>query len=197
MKKFLSLFVIVVFLGLISCRTTCSEFDERILSWIPYQENDVIELYSQFNDSTIIFPINSVVISHKTHYKHNTDCGGCDDEIRINSYDKSNFHVDIYINNKNKQMSQTYRICDSYFSTYSEINNFLFENTDYEFVRIFVADYSNGMFQKLIIAKEFGVIGLIDVYGNTWILKTNAIIKKHNEGNENRKNIVINNKSGC
>ena len=178
MKKCLTLFVIGVLFGLISCKTNCSEFDMKNLSWIPYQENDMIELYSQLNDRTIIFPINSVVISHKTHYAHNTDCGGCTDEIFINDYN-SDFHVAIYLD-ENKMGSQNYKIIDTYFSTYSEIKNFIFEREEYDLVRIFETNNTQGTFRKLIVAKDIGVIGLIDIDGNTWTLKTNATIKKPN-----------------
>ena len=190
MKKYFPLLVIGVLFGLIGCRTNCSEFDMKILSWIPYQENDVIELYSQLNDTTIIFPINRVVVSHKTHYSSNTDCGGCDDDIFINNYN-SDFHVEIYLYD-NKMVSQNYKIIDTYFSTYSEIKKYLFENEEYELVRIFEADGSQGTFRKLIVAKEIGVIGLIDIHGNTWTLKTNAKIKRLDK---EQKNIVINNTS--
>ena len=189
-------FMLVCLWGLTSChqQVTCPELKEEILSWIPYQENDAIELYSQMKDSTIIFSIKSVIVTHTTDYTTGYKCGGCDDEIQINSYDDSNFHVDIYLNN-GIITSQTYRIFDSYFPTYTETKNYLFENKEYDIVRIFDnADYSNGRLKKLIIAKDFGVIGLIDVDGNTWTLKTNAKLRSLNG---ERKNIVINNVSGC
>ena len=190
MKKCFPLFVIGVLFGLIGCKTTCSEFDRKILNWIPYQENDVIELYSQLNHTTIIFPINSVYISHKTHYSSNTDCGGCDDNIFINN-DNSDFHVmiDLY---DNKMRGQNYKIIDTYFSTYSEEKKYIFENEEYELVRIFEADGSQGTFRTLIVADEIGVVGLIDIHGNIWTLKTNAKIKRLEK---EYKNIVINNVS--
>ena len=190
MKKCFPLFVIGVLFGLMSCKTNCSEFNEKNLSWIPYQKNDVIELYSQLNDSTIIFSINSVEISHTTHYSSNADCGGCDDYVFINNYN-SDFYVEIYLH-ENKMGSQNYKIIDTYFSTYSEAKNFLFENEEYELVRIFEMNGSQGTFRKLIIAKEIGIIGLIDIEGNTWTLKTNAKIKRLNK---EQRNIVINNVS--
>ena len=178
MKKYLFLFVIGIILGLISCKTNCPEFDKEILSWIPYQENDVIELYSQSNNSTILFSITSVNIEHKTHYKHGTDCGGCSDYILINNYD-SDFHLDMYIH-ENIIGSQSYMIIDTYFDTYSERKNYQFENKEYDLVRIFETNVSQGTFRKLIVAKEIGIIGLVDIHGNSWILRTNATIKKPN-----------------
>jgi hypothetical protein len=190
MRKCFPLFVIGVLFGLIGCKTNCSEFDEKILSWIPYQENDVIELYSQLNDSTITFLISRVEISHTTHYSSNKDCGGCDDHIFINDYN-SDFHVRVRLN-ENKMESQSYKIIDTYFTTYSEEKNYLFESEEYELVRIFETNGPQGTFIKLIVAKEIGVIGLVDIHGNTWTLKTNAKIKRLDKGH---KNIVINNVS--
>ena len=111
MRKCFPLFLIGVLFGLIGCKTNCSEFDEKILSWIPYQENDVIELYSQLNDSTITFLISRVEISHTTHYSSNKDCGGCDDHIFINDYN-SDFHVEVRLH-ENKMGSQDYKIIDT------------------------------------------------------------------------------------
>ena len=174
MKKFLFLFVIGVHFGLlISCKIHCPEFDKEILSWIPYQENDVIELYSQSDDSEISFSITSVKITHTTHYERNTKCGGCSDEIFINNYN-SDFYVEIYSGDK------SYKIIDTYFLTYSEVKNYLFEGKEYDLVRIFERSRSQGTFLKLIVAKEIGIIGLIDIHGNSWILKTDATIKKPN-----------------
>ena len=166
MKKYLFLFVIGILFGLISCRINCPEFDRKILSWIPYQENDVIELYSQSNDSTILFSITSISVTHTTHYARNSKCGGCSDEIFINHYD-SDFHFEMYGG------GQSYKIFNTYFTTYSELNNYLFDGKEYDVVRIFENNNSNVSFKKLIIAKEFGIIGLIDKDGNTWALKTN------------------------
>ena len=192
MKKCLTLFVIGVLFGLISCRTNCSDFDKKNLTWIPYQENDVIELYSQLNDSTITFLINRVEVSHTTHYSFGSKCGGCSDEIFVNEYN-SDFYVEIYLH-ENKMSSQNYKIIDTYFSTYLEEKNYLFENKKYDLVRIFETNGSQGTFRKLIVAKEIGVIGLIDNDGNTWALKTDVKIKRLND-NEQRKSVVINNVS--
>ena len=192
MKKYLSLFVVGVLFGVISCKTNCPEFDKKILSWIPYQENDMIELYSLSKDSTILFSIESIEVTHTTSYAFGTDCGGCSDDIRINDYN-SDFQLKIYLN-ENKVRSQNYKIFDTYFTTYSEFTNYLFEDKEYDVVRIFDNNDSKVSFKKLIIAKEIGIIGLIDTEGNTWALKTNAKIRRLND-NEQRKGIVINNVS--
>ena len=181
----LSFFVVISLLGLMGCRVNCPEFDEKILQWIPYQENDVIELYSQSNDSTIIFTVKSVIVTHTTHYSQGSKCGGCSDDILIYD-DAADFQVDISLY-KNKIEYQSYWVCDTYFSDYSEVKNYLFENEEYDIVRIFDNNGSTGTFRKMIIAKEIGVIGLIDIYGNTWALKIGSDTK--------RKNIVINNVS--
>jgi hypothetical protein len=129
-----------------------------------------------------------VEVSHTTHYSSGSKCGGCSDEIFVNDYN-SDFHVEIYLH-ENKMGSQNYKIIDTYFSTYSETKNYLFENKNYDLVRIFETNGSQGTFRKLIVAKEIGIIGLIDNDGNTWTLKTDVKIKRLND-NEQRKNVVI------
>ena len=174
MKKYLFLFVVGILLGLISCKTktTCPEFDKEILSWIPYQKNDVIELYSQSNDSTIIISIKSVKVIHTTHYtnEYRSKCEGlCFDEIQIRQNDNDHFIFKIDISLFwNKVESQNYQINDTYFTNYSEVKNFPFEDKEYDIVRIFETNNSKVTFKKLIIAKEIGIIGLIDIYDNTW-----------------------------
>ena len=189
-KLLLSIIFIISF---ISCTTYCPSFNEEILNWIPYQEKDVIELYSQPNDSTLKFSIRNVTVTHKTSYKFGTKCGTCVDDIYIND-DDSNFNVTIYFDKKGIG-SQDYKIYDTYFATYNskhtEEKNYQFEDTEYDMVWVFEKTDSNGTFKKLIIAKEFGVIGLIDIHDNTWSLKTNVESKGLNQ----QRNIVVNNVS--
>lgn len=195
MKKHLNLFfIIVVLLGQVSCnrQITCPEFEEDVLSWTPYQENSVIELYSQIIDSTITFSIRSVAITHTTHYNTGYDCGECFDYIIVTQNDYDNFKFEITISlNKNQVTSQHYWIGDTYFMSgnyiYSELANFLFENNEYDLVGIFEKiDDSKGTIKKLIIAKGIGIIGIIDIYGNTWSLKSNVKFEKF-DGQENIK----------
>jgi hypothetical protein len=201
MKKYLFLFEIGVLLGLISChmKINCPEFKEESLSWIPYQTNDVIELYSQLKDSTILFSINSVEITHTTDYKSGYDCGGCDDRIEINQNNHDNPKFQVEISLSKNETYQRYWIGDTYFYQeepyYFEHKDYQFDNQKYENVRIFEKIDSKGTYKSLIVAKDFGIIGLIDIYGNTWTLKINVKIRRLNE--RDRGNIVINNVSGC
>jgi len=192
MKKFLNLlFVIGVFGGLMSCSENCSSFDMNNLSWTPYQEGDVIELYSQASDSTIEIFIKNVIVEHKTHVTFGSKCGYCgDDQIFISSSDDFAFNVEIYLND-GKIASQNYQISNSYFSDYTEIKNYLLENAEYDLVRVFENGGSNGEFKKLIIAKNVGIVGLIDIRDNYWILKPELKLRKSNEQNDQKK-IVIN-----
>jgi len=67
------------------------------------------------------------------------------------------------------------------------VKNYLFENKKYDLVRVFEKTDSKGKFKKLIIAQDVGIVGLIDIYGNIWNLKTSIKTKMLNE----QKNIVI------
>jgi len=185
-KRSLLILMIVCLFGLISCQdktVNCPEFEEEILKWIPYQENEEVVLYSQSQDSTITLLINGVNVTHTTHYTIGAKCGTCDDQIVINSYDDSSFQVEMYLNS-NKIVGQSFRICDTYFSesnsTYSELTNFLFEDKEYDTVRVFEKNDSQGVLKKLIIAKGIGVIGVMDINNNIWSLKTND---KNKQGN--------------
>jgi len=200
MKKYLNLFLATVIIcGLVGCNreVTCPAFKEEVLSWTPYQENDVIELYSPMNDSTIIFSIKSVDVTHTTHYNTGYDCGTCDDAITItqNDYDNFRFHIDISLN-KNQIKYQSYYIGDTYFVdgnyTYSEQMDFSFEGKKYDVVMLFEKKDSNGTIKKIIIAKDIGIVGIVDIYGNIWTLKDKVQIRGFS--NE-RKNVKITNVS--
>jgi hypothetical protein len=187
LKIFIVVWAFGLITGLTSCKVNCPDFDEDILSWIPYQADDVIELYSPSNDSTIIFPIESVEATHTTHYPSNSKCA-CGDYISVN-HNSSDFQI--LISSEGSAIhSQVYRIGETDFYNYSELTDFLFEDKRYEIVMIFEKhDDVEGMFKKLIIAKGWGIIGLIDIYDNTWVLKTN--VKKPNT----KRNVVIHNVS--
>ena len=199
MQKIFTIFVLLIFVcsGLINCagyQVNCPEFEEVILSWFPYQESDVIELYSQTKDGAITFSINKVEITHTTHYTTGTDCGTCDDDIVIEGYGSSNLKIVLFLN-KNKIISQRYSIDDSNFKSYSQQNNYMLEGNEYDAVRIF-NNASNETFNKLILAKGIGIIGLIDVEGNTWKMK-NDVKKRLDESDEpeDQKKYVIKNRS--
>ena len=188
MKQISVIIIVLLSIFCIGCKRYCPSFDEDILNWIPYQEDDEIVLRSQSNDLAIIFSIKSIEITHQTHYTIGYKCGTCDDRIEIIQNDHDTFYFYAMLSlHKNKITSLFYKIGDTFFDAYSEKEFFLFEGKEYNKVRIFEQTDSKGTFKKLIIAKEFGIIGLIDIYGNTWTLTTKKL--------KERKNIVINNVS--
>jgi len=132
------------------------------------------------------------VVTHTANLKKSftigcVKCGPeCSDYISVGD-DDSMFQIGISLSGSYITY-QSYRIYDTFFDAFSEIENFIFEDTEYDIVQVF-NNHSNETFKKLIVAKGFGVIGLIDIYDNTWGLKNNAKSKGTNE----RGNIVIKN----
>jgi len=192
MRKLILILLIPFVLASCNIPISCPDFKEEILSWLPYQENDIVEFYSQQTDSTISFFIKNAGVSHTTHYHTGYKCGTCDDHIMVYSEDNSSpkFLIDISLN-KNKITNQSYYIWDTFFtdynSNYSEEKNYLFENNKYDIVRIFSHKDSKGTLEKLIIAKGFGVIGFEDIYGNCWSLKTDTKDNKSGDGEKRMK----------
>ena len=183
MKKFYFSTIIGCFFALISCKYHCPSFDKDVLSWIPYQKNDVVELYSESYDSTIIFSIKSVNVLHQTEYSYNSKCGTCDDFIEItqNTNDNFDFLAQIFLH-KNKMQNQYYRIDGTSFSTYLEYNEYVVDVKEYGKTRVFEADF-NQTFKSLIIVKGIGIVGLVDKNDQLWVLK-NGKTKKSKEGKE-------------
>lgn len=169
---FLTLLLILQSCGF---QVNCPDFDAETLEWIPYQNNDIIILENSSKESHITLAVNSIYVEHTTHYVTNQKCGTCDDIISINGNetDNNNFLVHIGLN-KNRINSQDYLVNGTYFtdynSEYSEHNNYLFDGDVYEAVRIFEKSVANETYRKLIIAKGYGIVGLVDYEGNAWKL---------------------------
>ncbi len=68
-----------------------------------------------------------------------------------------------------------------YNSDYSEQTDYSFEGVKYDVVRIFEKKETNDRFFKLIIAKGFGIVGLVDKNGDIW--KIDSSILKSSEIN--------------
>lgn len=182
MKRFLHFAIFFTsMIMLFGCgrKINCPDFNSEVLQWIPYEKNDTIELHNLANDSVLMLPVRSIIATHTTHYITNLKCGECDDNIMINAEMSSiQFFANIYLN-KNQITSQFYMIHGSNFDDdenhMSEESNFTFEGNGYNNVRIFTNNITTAPFNKLIIAKGFGIIGLIDRDGNTWKMKNPAL----------------------
>jgi hypothetical protein len=166
---------LIIGLGfLLSCnrQIDCPDFNNSIMDWMPYKYNDTITLINTANDAILILIINDLRIEHTTHYMTNLDCGTCDDHIMINSNEtNTDFQINIALN-ENRIITQHYIIKGITFTddkpNYTELVNYSFGGHIFDSVRIFENQTSDG-FQKLIIAKGFGIIGLIEPVSDTWI----------------------------
>ena len=181
MKKFYFFIVIGCLFTVMSCKHQCPSFNNDVLSWIPYQENDVVELYSESNDSIIKFSIKSVIVLHQTEYSNNSKCGTCDDQIEItqNPDDYFEFNVSMSLH-KNKLKNQYYRIGGTAFTTCIEYAEYVIFGEEYDRVRVFEADV-NQTFKTLFVVKGIGIVGLIDRDDQFWALK-NAKAKESKTG---------------
>lgn len=192
MKIILQLTILISGLALLmSCgrQIDCPNFNNEVLDWIPYQNNDTIRLINSSNDSIIILVINEVVIEHTTHYMTNLDCGTCDDQIMINGNETNNNDLQINIGlNENNINAQRYLIKGSYFTEYnsdcSEQADYSFEGVKYNAVRIFEKKETNDRFFKLILAKGLGIVGLVDKNGDVWKIISNDLKNSMSESVE-------------
>ena len=161
-------------------KVNCPDFNQDVLQWIPYENNDTIRLQNLANDSLLMLPVRHIFVSHTTHYMTNLKCGECYDHISVNAESSNNdFYADFYLD-KNQISAQNFLIKGSGFDDnsnhYSEQSYYTFEGNEYDNVRIFTNDNATALFSKLIIAKGYGIIGLIDREGNTWKLQ-NPVLK--------------------
>ena len=149
----------------------CPDLDENILSWYPYEEEGIICLENKTTDELLTIPITSVRINHTSGYNTGYDCGGCDDDIRISSK-AVDFKISVYIR-ENKIESEYYDIKGISFHKNAIVSkNYTFNNKEYEQVKIFERTEDNS---KLIIARNFGIVGFIDENGEEWLLPESNI----------------------
>jgi hypothetical protein len=178
---------------MISCgrKIDCPDFNDEILKWVPYQNNDTIRLMNSSNDSIMKLVINEVIVEHTTHYMTNVKCGTCDDRIMINVNETDSVDLQIHIGLTYKHIyNQSFLIKGFYFteynSDYSEQSDYSFEGVNYDVVRIFEKKETDDRFFKLIIAKGFGIIGLVEKNGDVWEIKSTILKSKKSESVEIR-----------
>jgi len=168
---------------MLSCgiKVKCPKFDKDILNWVPYQNNDTIKLVNLKNDSVLLLIIDTLMINHTTYFLTSSDCGGCGDDILVNNYETKDLQIMIFISD-NTITGQCYTIKGTYFEDdsidyldYIEQPDYLFNGICYDNVHIFENKKTGEKFKKLIVAKEFGIVGLIDKDDNIWFIEGNTV----------------------
>lgn len=160
-----------------SCNTQvdCPDFDEELLEWFPYEDDDILSFSNSQNDSTFSLKVWDVYIEHQTSYSTGNDCGKCWSDININtSYlGNSNIYVDVSLDNSIIS-SETYTIKGTSFgdsnTIYSELDEYVFDGVSYSDVKVFIKSNNEDSFIKLIVAKGYGIVGLVDSNDISWSL---------------------------
>ena len=187
MKSLIKSILIFISIALtVSCdflyKVDCPSFDKNALAWIPYHENQKIIFKNSATNENIHLTISAFVIEHTTHYMTNADCEKCDDIIEINNFAEGVTNLYIYFHLRENELGQMhYEIKGSIFDNYSI--SAATEYTDYEFnskvfpeVKILTNNSYDQLFKKLILAKNYGIIGLIDKSDNKWCWNQNYVI---------------------
>jgi hypothetical protein len=73
--KLLSLFILLIIIASHSCKVECPCFDEKLLTWMPYDINDKLMYMNQQND-TLVFFVKSKTLSveYKEKVRFKEDC---------------------------------------------------------------------------------------------------------------------------
>jgi len=178
MKTTLSIFCAIVLLCLFSAcgrNVKCPDLDKNILSWFPYENESNIRLKNKTTGVVLTIPISYVRINHTTGYNTGNDCGHCDDNIEIHSNADFNIFVSI---EKNKITYERYSIEGvSFFGNTPILENYTLNNKKYEQVKIFEKSGSNS---KLIVARDFGIVGFVGENGEEWLLVENNVMRQVN-----------------
>ena len=173
--KALTLIFILIFT---SCemKVDCPDFDRDLLEWFPYEDGISVLLTNSKENAVLELDINKVIVNHTKHYMRNEDCGTCDDYIEINE-SSDDLHATIFLN-ENTIDAEYYLVKGAGFSDYTFFDSYIFDNKEYSEVKVFEDNTSNISFKKLIIAKGFGIIGLVDSDNRTWVLKPKSVETK-------------------
>ena len=172
MKTVLNILCAIMLLCSFSaCRNVkCPDLDKNILSWFPYEEESVLHFENKTTDALLTIPIDYVGVNHTSHYSIGSKCGDCSDEIHIGG-SSVEFNIFVYIR-ENKIQSEHYNINgESFYENAIILENYTFNNKEYEKVKIFENSASNG---KLIVARNFGIVGFVDKEANEWVLQESS-----------------------
>ena len=178
-KKYFFIFNLLLLL-LTSCEYNCPNFDENLLSWMPYKKNNSL-IYTNQQHDTISFQINKVDISdgYTTSRKNRNCCEsraivgevnnlkgiGCEIILLENSL---SIQVSIRIGNNNGlNFLETNDI-------YSDTQILSINNKQYSEVLVFERDtikYDDEIW-KIILANNYGIVQFYDrETGYIWTLQ--------------------------
>lgn len=169
-----NLFLIIsILLFFSSCYKRCPDFNNELLTWLPYQVGDTIKLKNSEIDSTIIFPISSSEALHQKRRNVMVKCG-CDDWIFVNTSSNSfHYSANIYEFDVSEDYYFTINGNELNFGTsYANIetfSNYNFNSFTYSKVKIYTNTIDeNTVFYKLIAAQYIGIVAIIDVNEKIW-----------------------------
>ena len=181
--------MLLIFIVLTSClgiKKNCPEFDSGLVAWIPYEPGDTLILSNTELDSSLMFVIYSVVyIDHMESYKTNEKCGECQDYISLNinsnepvrfSYGANTRHQILNFETYDFNINNTFQSFGTYNSQISEHNDYNIEGMDFSDIKIYQnVKTSDFGFYSLIVAKNIGIVALIDNNEKIWSTNNNTI----------------------
>ena len=197
--------------GTVTCPELKESVVESVLVWTPYEKNDTVLFTSKavdyLQDYSIMLIITNVEAQHITQYSAGSKCGGCRDEIRVTgTISGTGFEILTDFDRNNKISYQHLWFTDSYFLSYSTHSTYAVEDVEYKNVRVYNSynsDNTDKGYKTLIIAKDVGIVGLVDFNDSVWYIKKNDGAKNVNAAETDSttafkaKNITITNKEGC
>ncbi len=171
----IALFFAIFSLFIAGCemKVDCPEFDNDLMQWFPYEEGNSITLVNSISDEEFELKLNKVEIRHTAHYKTNEDCGTCDDHIEINE-SSDDLNISVFLNENNIEV-EYYLVKGAGFSDYIFFGSYVIDNKEYLDVKVFENAITNLDYTKLVVAKGFGIIELVDDNNESWILKQDII----------------------
>ena len=187
-------------LFIVQCEERCPEFNTDILNWAPYKVNDTISFSNEGSFKNLIVFEN--LINHGESEKFHIGCqkcSACDQDEYFVKIVFDSLNIEIRYTSSNHPENSTIYLENLDHSlntaTYSDstISNYSFNGSSYEHIMIY--DFSSTHnsdigIKKIIMAKSFGIIAIINKQG---IWNLNSMQSRNIKISDSR----LNNIEGC
>ena len=165
---------------IIRCKDKCPEFNNDILNWIPYMDNDTISFYK--GDTLKKLVVTENFVDHTDHVGGCTKCACSEIYAIVMVFDS--IQINFSFNDSNNPMSSSIQTNGDYFSADTMIKSFDLNGKLYNDVIIYNchtngnSEYSiTNKFNTIIISKAIGIIAIY-IDSIIWILKDSSLKNK-------------------
>ncbi|MDR2938578.1 MAG: hypothetical protein LBU92_06565 [Prevotellaceae bacterium] len=178
MKFCSTMLLLAAAMALVGCNTdvNCPALNDAMLAWTPYEQTDTILFANRATNDSVALTFRTVQVKHTAQYNTGTDCGQkCENQIVATGFFGAH-KLDFFIKLEKEKVSyQSFTLNNTYFTSnygYAELQRYSFDSVEYENARVFTNSDSTTLYRQLVLAQNFGVVGMVDSSNNVWSMVT-------------------------